>query len=1373
MMKKILIPPFFWYLGFVAFFFIACSSDENPKFTEQSDNEMVTACPKGFYQAKPTDLICRPVSGAYVSLAGSVVQFKCKGDTIPKPDKGSCTTCGIGTHTEDNIRCISSTRSCVKGDLHGQQIWSRGKGWGDCSDPSSICTPRNAPAHSGVRVKGVCERRGDCNSGFYKDGRYCSYPGKGKYADASGNLRSCTSIAHATLGPGTPGTTTAASCSFTCARGYTKKGRQCIGQIQRCTPANAPAHSGVRVKGVCERRGNCKPGFYKDGRYCSRPGDGKYADANSILSSCTSIAHATLGRGTTTAASCSFTCARGYTKKGRQCIGQIQRCTPRNAPAHSGVRVSGVCERRGDCNSGFYKNGRSCSYPGDGKYADTNGNLRSCTSIAHATLGRGTTTAASCSFTCNSGYTKQGRQCIRQIQRCTPANAPTNSGVMKGFCERRGNCNPGFYKDGRYCSRPGSGKYADTNGNLSSCTSIAHATLGRGTTTAASCSFTCNSGYTKQGRQCIRQIQRCTPRNAPTNSGVRVNGFCERRGDCNSGFYKNGRSCSYPGDGKYADTNGNLSSCTSIAHATLGRGTTTAASCSFTCNSGYTKQGRQCIRQIQRCTPANAPTNSGVRVNGFCERRGDCNSGFYKNGRSCSRPGSGKYADANSILKSCASIAHATLGRGTTTAASCSFTCNSGYTKQGRQCIRQIQRCTPRNAPTNSGVRVNGFCERRGNCNPGFYKDGRYCSRPGSGKYADTNGNLSSCTSIAHATLGRGTTTAASCSFTCNSGYTKQGRQCIRQIQRCTPRNAPTNSGVRVNGFCERRGDCNSGFYKNGRSCSYPGDGKYADTNGNLSSCTSIAHATLGRGTTTAASCSFTCNSGYTKQGRQCIRQIQRCTPANAPTNSGVRVNGFCERRGDCNSGFYKNGRSCSRPGSGKYADANSILKSCASIAHATLGRGTTTAASCSFTCNSGYTKQGRQCIRQIQRCTPANAPAHSGVRVNGVCERRGNCNSGFYKNGRSCSRPGNGKYADANSILKSCASIAHATLGPGTPGTTTAASCSFTCHSGYTKQGRQCVENAPTQQAQNQICPVTRDQVRHQPFSSFDKQHWFKWAKDRIVVDYNFSLCLPQNRTKVKQALEYAMQTWNAVSTSRIHFQLGSEFTLSDRIRTSADSANREGYPESQKLFVLCENDPDKYKYGDPQDNVVGYVSSFMESFPWRQAYATVHLNAINGHQASLNKLAKRYSENIYKSVLLHELGHTVHLNHVDNKHRSIMNTRRDHRKQINYYFSTLDKNSITYLYPTAACQSTRSKRSLASFMGSASTFVGIHLDFAPLSFQDQAMENQKEDEINEMELHSQPLPSSDHDPHAHDPHAEDSSHSFCGGVEVIELED
>ena len=717
-MRKILIPPFFWYLGFVAFFFIACSSDENPKSPEHSNKVATDTCPKGFYQAKPTDSTCSPVSGAYVSPAGSVVQFKCKGDTIPKPDKGSCTTCGIGTHTKDNIRCISSTRSCKKDALHGQQTWSNGKGWGDC---------RALPI---------------------------------------------------------------------------------------CTPANAPANSGVRVNGVCERRGNCKPGFYKDGSYCSRPGNGTYADANSNFRPCAHISHATLGPGTTTAASCSFTCNRGYTKQGRQCIAQT--CTPADAPAHSGLRVDGVCERK--------------------------------------------------------------------------------------------NCNAGFYKDGRYCSRPGNGKYATASGILRSCTLIAHATLGPGTTTAQSCSFTCNSGYTKI-------------------------------------------------------------------------------------------------------------SNTGDK------------------------------------------------GR--------------------RACFKNGEKCTPRSAPAHSGVVVKGVCERRGNCNPGFYKDGSYCSRPGNGTYADANSNLRPCAHISHATLGPGTP-----------------------------------------------------------------------------------------GTTTAQSCSFTCNSGYTKQGRQCVENAQN-----------------------------------------------------------------------------------------------------------------------------------------------------------------------------RSKRSSRGVENAQTQQAQNQICPVTRDQVRHQPFfrSRFDTKGGSEWFEDRIVVDYNFSLCFAQNRTKIKQGLEYAIQTWNSVSTSRIYFQLGSEFELSVRMRTGLDL---EKYPKSQKVFVFCENDEDNLSSG--WEHTIAGVSNWMigsvKNKRW--SYAVVHINAINGNSASLRNQAIRYS-NAYKNVLLRGLGRVINLGHVDNKYPSIMNANITNRITL----SPLDIKSITHLYPTVECErTTRKRRSLATFP-SASTS------------QDQAMENQKEDEINEMKLHSQPLPSSDHDPHA-----EDSSHSFSGGVKTIE---
>ncbi len=217
---------------------------------------------------------------------------------------------------------------------------------------------------------------------------------------------------------------------------------------------------------------------------------------------------------------------------------KTRKTCPTTIPSHSlnntitGLKLETDCW---NCNSGFLKNTRgaaSCKVPSKGNYVNAQGSESSCNPIgiegaAIATWIVGAAaTAATCPFSCTTGYVKSGRACKIPAKgqyadngvekSCFPITGDTygfddfavNTGAVTAANGCGFSCNAGFVKDSsdRACNYPSSGNFVNAGGNEASCDSItsittegtAIATWIRGAAVAANtCPFSCTPGYVK------------------------------------------------------------------------------------------------------------------------------------------------------------------------------------------------------------------------------------------------------------------------------------------------------------------------------------------------------------------------------------------------------------------------------------------------------------------------------------------------------------------------------------------------------------------------------------------------------------------------------------------------------------------------------------------------------------------------------------------------------------------------------------------------------------------------------------------------------------------------------------------------------------
>ena len=253
--------------------------------------------------------------------------------------------------------------------------------------------------------------------------------------------------------------------------------------------------------------------------------------------------------------------------------------------------------------------------------------------------------------------------------------------------------------------------------------------------------------------------------------------------DCRIGYVKDAAQnylCRVPEDRKYANLDFSEGSCDPVLNSvTLGGQVLPFARadyCPLTCASTHIKAG----------------------TTGTCVTT--CETGYVKDDSlGCRKPAPGYYVSAGGIEGDCDPVANSALLGGqavsVASANACSLVCKLGYVKDETD--------------------VNN----------------RACRLPEPDKYANADGTEGNCNSITHsASLGGeavGNIDMKSCPFTCANGYFKEGRACVTS--------------------------CASGFVQDTttNTCRVPAPGKYADVNGDEQACNatnSIAHRAHLRG---------------------------------------------------------------------------------------------------------------------------------------------------------------------------------------------------------------------------------------------------------------------------------------------------------------------------------------------------------------------------------------------------------------------------------------------------------------------------------------------------------------------------------------------
>ena len=721
------------------------------------------------------------------------------------------------------------------------------------------------------------------------------------------------------------------------------------------------------------------------------------------------------------------------------------------------------------CNTDYYKSGNSCAAVGTGYYSPNLNNSRpSCTTkpsnSAYTSDGNGSN---NCSWACDTDYYKSGSSCAavgtgyyspnRNNSRSSCTTKPSNSAYTSdgnGSNNCSWACNTDYYKSGSSCAAVGTGYYSpNRNNSRSSCTTkpsnSAYTSDGNGSN---NCSWACNTDYYKSGNSCVavgigyyspnlnNSRYSCTTK--PSNSAYTSDGNGRNNCSwaCNTDYYKSGNSCAAVGTGYYSpNLNNSRSSCTTkpsnSAYTSDGNGSN---NCSWACDSEYPlKMGNNCFSMAcgagsyrkERISSTNGgacvdnersiyvnPNNdysspfnplrvcSSVDNEAHCRSQRNCRwlSNFRHISHDCSPVETGYYSPGNNNNRySCTNKPSNSVYTGNSYSSNnCSWACNSGYTERGNSCVRNATACT--NKPANSTYTDNGM------------------------------------------------STNNSCYWACNSGYTESGNSCVQN-------------------------KCGTDYYRpsSSSSCTAVGTGYYSSSNSDSrSSCTNrLSYSTYTSDGNGRNNCTWACYTDYYKSGNSCAavgtgyyspnRNNSRSSCTTKPSSSAYTSDGNGRNNCSwaCNTDYYKSGNSCAAVGTGYYSpNRNNSRSSCttkpSNSAYTSDGNGRN---NCSWACDSGYTERGNSCVRNATACT--NKPANSHYTDNGMSTNNScywACNSGYEYKGNRCRRIcAVGKYRRHNYCL-SCRNKPSNSYY--TSNGAIRSNCSWSCNSGYRKEGDSCV---------------------------------------------------------------------------------------------------------------------------------------------------------------------------------------------------------------------------------------------------------------------------------------------------------------------------
>ena len=379
----------------------------------------ITGCDAGFYE-QDSSSGCVQVSNSYISEAGSLAQTECTGRNKPNTAKDTCENCSLNQHTEDNISCVSNTRSCDSKDGQGEQSWNTDTdGWNPC-EPTS------------------------CETDFWEVNKACVAVGNGYYSVDTGNdsltREPCSNgganVSYTSSGGG------ADSCTYACVSSFRKdKSNHCVAIQNRDCATRVPhgVASGTQTynpiseewEGTCTFT-SCKEDYYRDvaTNNCELVGNGYYSSstgANSLKKLACGDLGGSISNGQFTsdgdgADKCSFTCTNGFHKDSGSsytCVSNTDSCVIANGVGrktwnptlNSDAGNWNDC-RVVSCGTDFYKTGsgvtEACTPVAEGEYSGSASSNKGTCSNKPSTAkytGKGGG-SNNCPWACNEGYWK-------------------------------------------------------------------------------------------------------------------------------------------------------------------------------------------------------------------------------------------------------------------------------------------------------------------------------------------------------------------------------------------------------------------------------------------------------------------------------------------------------------------------------------------------------------------------------------------------------------------------------------------------------------------------------------------------------------------------------------------------------------------------------------------------------------------------------------------------------------------------------------------------------------------------------------------------------------------------------------------------------
>ncbi|XP_066271289.1 sushi, von Willebrand factor type A, EGF and pentraxin domain-containing protein 1-like [Branchiostoma lanceolatum] len=980
--------------------------------------------------------------------------------TLAAPANGARTPPTGATNFQDTV-----TFTCNAGYVLNGAATSTCQAGGTWSNPVRTCTPRQcspvltAPANGALSTAARTFQTvvtTTCDTGYTPDGvatTTCQADGTWTNAVPACRRRQCqpalTAPANGARSPATGATSYQDTVTFTCNTGYTLDGAATVTCRADGTWSNAVP--------------TCRPG------QCP------------LLVAPTNGARTPPTGATSFQDVVQFTCDAGYTRNGAASAtcqaggtwsNAVPTCTPRpcqtlTPPTNGALSPTGQQNYPATvtftCNAGYVRNGAAdatCQTDGSWNNAVPTCTPRQCQTLAAPANGARSPTGpqtfpATVTFTCNTGYTRNG-----------PATTT---------CQADGSWGPVPTCDLGQCPT----LTAPANGALS--------TTARTFQTVVT--FTCDSGYTRNGAADTtcqaggawsNTVPTCTPRPCQTLTAP-ANGVLSPLAPhvypavvtftCNTGYARNGAAtttCQTDGTWNNAVPTCTRRQCPLLSAPANGALSTAARTyqtqVSFTCDSGYDRNGASDAtcqadgtwsRSVPTCEAVTCPTLTAP-ANGVLNPAGE-------------------NSYPNTVTLTC-DTGYATNGATT-------FTCQADRTWNFPIPTCRPVQCPQLTAPVNGELSPPGATSYpdvvRFACDQGYElvgADSATCQADQTWSEAIPTCRVAQCRELTAPTNGARTPSTGATSyqntvtFSCNTGYRLNGDTVLTcradgtwtnaeptcTAARCQTLTPPANGVLNPTGAntfpVEVTVTCNTGHERNGTSSvTCQSDGRWssavatctpvqclplsAPTNGNLSPAGATSYQNVVQ---------FTCDQGYVLNGASSTRcqadrswsagvptcTVVQCPMLSAPDNGGLSPVGLTSYQDmvtfTCNTGYTQNGAATSTC----QADGTwSTVPTCRPVqcqilsapANGTLSTGANSYPTVvQFTCNLGYERVGvasASCQADgtwsdpVATCRPVQCQLLTNL-ANGVVRPANrntyqdvvqfSCNTGFELNGAS-----------------------------------------------------------------------------------------------------------------------------------------------------------------------------------------------------------------------------------------------------------------------------------------------------------------------------------------------------------------------------------